>query len=92
MPRTVRRSRVPARLSGDATDRGELARLVWSRMLELRLTQGDLAQRLGVTPVYVSRLLHGRDGIGLHALTRIAGALDGQVVVTLAPRLAGWGE
>lgn len=80
-----RRSRVPARLSGNPSDRSEIARLVWSRMLELRMSQGDLAERLGCTPVYVSRVLLGKDGLGLHALVKIAGALDSEVMVLLAP-------
>ena len=58
----------------------------------MRMSQGDLADRLGVTPVYVSRVLRGKDGLGLHSLIKIADALKAEVIVSLAPVNALAGE
>ena len=47
------------------------------------LSQSQLAERLGITKSYVSRLLHGTKNMTIRTLCRIANALDRSVSVQL---------
>lgn len=52
---------------------------------ELEISQGDLAQRLGVSQSYLSYLEKGQRQITLELLERIAGALQCRITDLLPP-------
>lgn len=81
-----RSTRVCLTLSADY--KPAIIRLVTARMVELRVTQAQLARRMNVTQAYVSQMLLGKDAINMHALTRIAGALDADVLISLTPHIS----
>lgn len=63
-----------------------------ARMSELGLRNTDLANLLGVSRSYVSRLLDGRPNLTVRSLAAIAIALNTQLTVSLQPRAISWSE
>jgi transcriptional regulator with XRE-family HTH domain len=61
--------------SVDARD-AEIGRLVRTQRQQLRLSQSDLAERIGVTFQQVQKYENGTNRISIGRLTRIAEALD----------------
>lgn len=60
----------------------DLARL----MAERRITRSKLAEIMGVSPAYVTKVLRGDTNFTLQTMTRIALALESVVHVHVAPR------
>lgn len=53
------------------------------------ITRTELAQRLGATPAYVTKILRGKVNFTLATMVRLARALDAELLVQLAgPTLA----
>jgi transcriptional regulator with XRE-family HTH domain len=59
------------------------------RMLELGLTRKDLADRIGVSPARVTRLLRGLNNFTVGTLVEVSRALDCDLSVALVPHQAG---
>jgi transcriptional regulator with XRE-family HTH domain len=57
------------------TDLGRLANAVWTMRRRRRLTQEQLAERVGITGMAVSLIELGKSGCKLATLIRIANAL-----------------
>lgn len=53
---------------------------------ELGVTQARLAERLAVSPAYLSKVEAGRSNATIGMLARIAAALDARLVVRFDPR------
>ena len=49
------------------------------RMLDLNMSNADLAQRLGTTPAYVTRLFSGSMNLSIQSLVKVAQAVYGEV-------------
>ena len=49
------------------------------RMLDLNMSNADLAQRLGTTPAYVTRLFSGSVNLSIQSLVKVAQAVYGEV-------------
>ena len=49
------------------------------RMLDLNMSNADLAQRLGTTPAYVTRLFSGSVNLSVQSLVKVAQAVYGSV-------------
>ena len=49
------------------------------RMLDLNMSNADLAQRLGTTPAYVTRLFSGSVNLSVQSLVKLAQAVYGEV-------------
>ncbi len=75
------RAAMQARLDA-MTDEVKLRRVVgeaiFERLLILEMRQAELAQRLGKSRSYVSRLVKGRENLGLDSLAQVARALECQ--------------
>ena len=56
------------------------------------VTQSELAERLGVSKSYVSRLLHGTPNLTLRTLVRLSNALNRRVQLDLADFAAAQGS
>jgi len=70
----------------------DLNEQIVARMSELGLRNKDLADLLGVSRAYVSRLLDGRPNLTIRSLAAIALALETQLSVSLQPRaIRSWG-
>lgn len=54
----------------------EISGSVYKRMEELGLKSKDLADRMGVTPARISRILSGEQSMTLKTLARLESALD----------------
>lgn len=54
----------------------DISASVYKRMAELGLKQQDLAERMGVTPARVSRILKGNQGINFSTLAKLEDALE----------------
>ena len=52
-----------------------------ARMRALGMDNKALAQRMGTTPAYVTRLFRGSDPLSVKAMTRLAHAVDSTVKV-----------
>lgn len=65
----------------------DLNEQILGRMDELGLRNKDLADLLGVSRAYVSRLLDGRPNLTIRSLAAIAIALHTQPTVSLRPRV-----
>lgn len=61
-----------------------IAVIMLSRMDELHLTQTSLAERMGCSQQYVSRILKGRENLSLETIAKIEEAL--QISVISHPR------
>lgn len=57
-----------------------IAMKMLDRMEELGLTQKKLAERLGCSQQYVSKMLRGRENLSLETLCKIENALDLQII------------
>lgn len=57
-----------------------IAMKMLNRMEELGLTQKKLAERMGCSQQYVSKVLRGRENLSLETLCKIENALDLQIV------------
>lgn len=49
------------------------------RMLDLNMSNADLAARLGTTPAYVTRLFSGSVNLSIQSLAKVAQAVYGEV-------------
>jgi transcriptional regulator with XRE-family HTH domain len=59
---------------------------ILARMNDLGWRKVDLANRLGVSRAFVTKLLNGNDNIKLGTLIRIANALGSKVEIEMLPR------
>jgi transcriptional regulator with XRE-family HTH domain len=57
---------------------------VYRRMAALGLTKSQLAERLGTSPAYVTKILGGQGNFTLKTMVRLARALESEAVVHLA--------
>lgn len=62
----------------------QVAVMMLDRMEELHLTQKALAERMGCTQQYVSKILKGRENLSIETLCKIQGALE----LSLLPQVA----
>ena len=53
------------------------------RMLDLNMSNADLAQRLGTTPAYITRLFSGSVNLSVQSLVKLAQAVYGEVKLEL---------
>ena len=60
---------------------GELARIVIRRRLDLGLTQGQLAERMGTSYSAISRIESGQHSTSVQTLQRLAAALEMRFVM-----------
>jgi transcriptional regulator with XRE-family HTH domain len=58
---------------------------VYQRMTALGLTKSQLAERLGTSPAYVTKILGGEANFTLKTMVRLARALEAQLAVHLVP-------
>ena len=58
---------------------------VYQRMTTLGLTKSQLAERLGTSPAYVTKILGGEANFTLKTMVRLARALEAGVAVHLVP-------
>ena len=58
--------------------------MMLDRMEELNLTQKSLAERMGCSQQYVSKILKGRENLSIETLCKIESALE----LSLFPELA----
>ena len=56
-----------------------IAMLMLSKMEELELTQKALAQRMGCSQQYISKILKGQENLSLETICKIEGALSLQL-------------
>ena len=56
------------------------------RMIEQNVRRTDLAERLGTSRAYVTKLLDGQENMTLRTLVRVANALEMKVDTTFIPR------
>ncbi len=56
------------------------------RMMEQGVRRTDLAERLGTSRAYVTKLLDGQENMTLRTLVRVANALDMKVDARFVPR------
>lgn len=61
-----------------------IAMMMLDRMEELNLTQKSLAERMGCSQQYVSKILKGRENLSIETLCKIESALE----LSLFPELA----
>jgi hypothetical protein len=54
--------------------------LMLSKMEELELTQKALAQRMGCSQQYISKILKGQENLSLETICKIEGALSLQLL------------
>jgi predicted XRE-type DNA-binding protein len=77
----------------DADDlpvQAELARRIFLRVTQLRLTQTQVAKRLGLKQPDVSKLMNGRHtGFSAERLFRILNALDQDIQITIRTKPSG---
>lgn len=57
-----------------------IAMLMLSKMEELELTQKALAQRMGCSQQYISKILKGQENLSLETICKIEGALSLQLL------------
>lgn len=62
----------------------QIAMMMLDRMEELNLTQKSLAERMGCSQQYVSKILKGRENLSIETLCKIESALE----LSLFPELA----
>jgi transcriptional regulator with XRE-family HTH domain len=59
---------------------------LWAAMQARGVSRSDLADRLGTSRAYVTKLLDGQENMTLKTLVRVANALDMKVATKLVPR------
>lgn len=69
-------------------DTADLASRLYARRLHLGLTQGEVAERVGVTTAYISKIEHGRTSLPVQTLSRVAEALGVSAAKLLQQREA----
>ncbi|HHU27213.1 MAG TPA: helix-turn-helix transcriptional regulator, partial [Bacteroidales bacterium] len=62
----------------------QIAMMMLDRMEELHLTQKALAERMGCSQQYISKILKGRENLSIETLCKIEDALQ----LSLLPKLA----
>ncbi|MGV8083752.1 MAG: helix-turn-helix domain-containing protein [Coriobacteriia bacterium] len=63
----------------------EITEAIIERMEALRLSRSQVANRLGVSPAMVTKLLRGQNNSTVRTLVQLADALDCRVSVTFQP-------
>lgn len=61
-----------------------IAMMMLNKMEELHITQKQLAERMGCSQQYVSKILKGRENLSIETLCKIEDALQ----ITLLPQMA----
>jgi ribosome-binding protein aMBF1 (putative translation factor) len=79
--RRARRSAGYREARGRLAPYEQLARIVIRRRMELGLTQGQLAGRMGTSHSAISRIESGQHGTSVQTLQRLAGALEMRFVM-----------
>ena len=59
----------------------EIAVRMLDKMEQIRLTQKSLAERMGCSQQYVSKVLKGQENLSLETITKIESALDIDILV-----------
>lgn len=62
-----------------------IAMMMLDRMEELELTQKSLAEKMGCSQQYISRVLKGRENLSIETISKIESALELEI---LEPALA----
>lgn len=63
----------------------QIAMMMLDRMEELELTQKSLAEKMGCSQQYISRVLKGRENLSIETISKIESALELEI---LEPALA----
>lgn len=63
----------------------DFTQVVYARMQRLGLTKSQLAERLGTSPAYVTKILGGEANFTLKTMARLARALDASLSVGMSP-------
>lgn len=58
-------------------------------MEDRHMARGQLAEKLGCSPAYVTKLLRGSENLTLRKLFEVSNALDAELGITLSSRAAG---
>ena len=56
-----------------------ISAIMSARMKELGMTQKKLAEKMGCTQQYISKIIKGRENLSLEAISKIENALDIQI-------------
>ena len=64
----------------------ELTEQIAAQMKERGISRSDLAERLGTSRAYVTKLLDGHENMTVKTLVRVANALEMKVGMKLVPR------
>lgn len=64
----------------------DVTEAIVKRMIEQNVRRTDLAERLGTSRAYVTKLLDGQENMTLKTLVRVANALQMKVDTTFIPR------
>ena len=64
----------------------ELTEQIAAQMKERGISRSDLAERLGTSRAYVTKLLDGQENMTVKTLVRVANALEMKVGMKLVPR------
>lgn len=70
-------------------DEFDMARQLIEARARARMTQGDVAERMGTTQSVVARLESGKRPPSLRTVQRYAEAVGGRVVLRIEPRASG---
>ena len=62
-----------------------------SRMEELKITQSTLAERMGCSQQYISKILKGKENLCLETIAKIESALDIDLVKSALTYVSGYG-
>ena len=65
----------------------DIAIIMLNKMDELHLTQVDVAERMGCTQQYVSKLLKGQENLSLETMVKIEDALEVELLVRTLPAM-----
>jgi len=65
---------------------------VLSRMEELHLTQTELAQRMGCSQQYVSKIVKGKENLSLESISRIESVLEIDLINSALSFADGYGH
>ena len=70
----------------------DLSEQLYKLMVKKGLTKKELAERMGVSPAYVSKIF-GADNISLRTVAKVLAALDaGDMTLKIAPAQSGRGK
>ena len=64
----------------------EFTESVWSIRRQKGMKQKDIAEKMGVSPPYLSKQLSGKQKLTISAICKIAHALDCDVKIELVPK------